>query len=125
MKIIPIEKYNCELVYDEVNDKLGSGSFGQVYKACKYELKDKQRTGEATYVALKRVPNTVIKLNEKWKKQLQDERRVLEQLNNQNITRLVAFQQTTNALYFVLEMCNCGNLSELLRARRSFTEAEV
>lgn len=102
---------------------IGRGSFGDVFKGI---LTPTNGKGEIA-VAIKRIAGLKYKNILGLKQQLNNERRCLEHLKSDNITRLLAYAETKNNMYFVLELCNGGTLGELIACRpnKKLKEEEV
>lgn len=101
-------------------DKLGSGSYGEVY------LTKKERFN--CFFATKKVANSIA-LNEKNKKYFNNELYILRNFSHESIIKLFEIKRTANNFYLVFEYCNGGTLNSCLKAymnkySRPFTEIE-
>ena len=90
-----VEKY---LLYN----KIGEGQFGQVYKSVN------SQTGEE--VAIKVVTSSQLQKNAKLNNFVENEVKILTQVNNPYVVKLFDVLRTTNNLYFVYEYCEGGTL---------------
>lgn len=101
-------------------EKLGSGSYGEVYLTKKEKL--------SGFYATKKVANSVA-LNEKNKKYFNNELYILRNFSHESIIKLFEIKRTANNFYLVFEYCNGGTLNSCLKAymnkySRPFTESE-
>ena len=84
---------------------LGKGSFGEVYLT--------QKGKSSKLFATKRIPCS--KLSSKdFKKYLDNEIKIMKELNNENIIKFQDCYQTENNLYIMMEYINGGSLSDFL-----------
>ena len=84
---------------------LGKGSFGEVY------LTKKGKSSKL--FATKRIPCSKLS-SEDFKKYLNNEIRIMRELNNENIIKLQDYCQTSNNIYIIMEYINGGSLSDFL-----------
>ena len=84
---------------------IGKGAFGEVY------LTIKENNPE--FLATKDID--ISERNEKQVNYLKNEKAIMEELKHPNIIRLDKFIDYNNHYYFIMEYCNGGNLSDLLK----------
>ena len=87
--------------------KIGKGTFASVYSGIN------QETGEV--VAIKQIEISKINSSKETYKNLQNEFLILSKIKHNNIIKLIDFKKTKNNIYFILDYCNGGNLSEYMR----------
>ena len=101
----------------EILDKIGSGSYGNVYKA--YDKKKK------CYRAIKKFKNHYDNVKVCMK---EPEVKVMTKIKHRNIVPLKKVIYEENRLYLIMELCK-KNLAELMDDRRAtskgFTESEI
>ena len=102
-------------------DKLGEGSFGEVY------LTKKQQFPHMLF-ATKKVNNSKA-FDEKNRKYFNNELYILRNLSHPNIIQLYEIKRTQNNFYLVFDYCNGGTLNSCLKKyqnlyNRTFTEIE-
>lgn len=83
---------------------IGKGSFGEVYKTKK----------EDKLFATKKLEINIIK-NKSLKKYLYNEIEIMKKLNHPNIIHFYEYFMTTNNYYIIMDYCNGGSLSDLLK----------
>ena len=100
---------------------LGKGSFGEVYLS--------QKKGRKDYLALKKIDR---KIADKpgFKKFLENEIHILEQLDHPNIVKLEGIKKSVSNYYIIMEYINGGGLSDCLKKymeihKKAFTEEIV
>ena len=96
---------------------LGSGQFGDVYKAKRMDRDEIYAVKAISKDKLDNVP----RLHEMTK----DEVEILSKIRNPNVIRLHETLKTTNNLYIVYELCTGGTLEELLDKRKFLPEKEA
>ena len=84
---------------------LGKGAFGEVYLTSKQGSKQKYAT--------KKIDKKFTQ-NPRAKKYLDNEIKILKEIDHPNIIKLVDVKETTNFFYLVMELCNGGGLSDCL-----------
>lgn len=99
-----------------LNDELGSGYSSKVYKG-----RD-ERTGEA--VAIKVIDMKMV-TNEVQSFLLKNEISVLKKIDNLNILKMYDVFQTSNNTYIVTELCNQGDLKDLLSKYGHLSEKQA
>ena len=87
--------------------KIGKGTFASVYSGIN------QETGEV--VAIKQIEISKINSSKETYKNLQNEFLILSKIKHNNIIKLIDCKKTKNNIYFILDYCNGGNLSEYMR----------
>ena len=100
---------------------LGKGAFGEVY------LTSKQGTQEK--FATKKIDKKFAQ-NPKAKKYIDNEIKILNEVNHKNIIKLYDVKETSTLYYLVMEYCNGGGLSDCLeyhikQYRKPFSEEVV
>ncbi|KAJ8271490.1 hypothetical protein COCON_G00103490 [Conger conger] len=95
--------------------KLGQGSFGVVYEATHIETQKKW--------AIKKVNRE--KAGSHGVKLLEREVSILKRVNHGHIIHLEEVFETPKKMYMVTELCEGGELKEILKKKRNFTEEEV
>lgn len=94
-------------------EKLGSGSYGVVYKA-------RLKTGTRDVVAIKCVQKAA--LTKKEADNLVQEIKLLKELKHDNIVKMIDFQGDSNYIYIIMEYCGGGDLSRFIKARKCLPE---
>lgn len=97
--------------WDEDEDELGRGGCGAVFLA-------RARDNPARQVAIKRVLTNSAKETE----MLQEEIKMLRQLDHPNVLRLYESFEDGKTVYLVMELCKGGDLFERVREREYCTE---
>ncbi|XP_043938745.1 serine/threonine-protein kinase 33 [Protopterus annectens] len=95
--------------------KLGQGNFGIVFEATKIE------TGKKW--AIKKVNRE--KAGRSAVKLLEREVGILKQVNHEHIIHLEEVYETPKRMYLVTELCEGGELKEILQKKKYFTENET
>ncbi|KAJ8247556.1 hypothetical protein GJAV_G00247690 [Gymnothorax javanicus] len=95
--------------------KLGQGSFGVVYEATHVETQKKW--------AVKKVNRE--KAGSQGVKLLEREVGILKRVNHRHIIHLEEVFETPKKMYMVTELCEGGELKEILKRKRHFAEEEV
>ncbi|CAK6954759.1 LOW QUALITY PROTEIN: serine/threonine-protein kinase 33 [Scomber scombrus] len=95
--------------------KLGQGSFGVVYQATHIETNTQWAIKE---VCRPEAGSSKVKL-------LEQELKILRQVNHANIIHLEESYETAKMTYLVTELCDGGELKELLLKKMFFTEDET
>ncbi|KAM7406085.1 hypothetical protein PAMP_000487 [Pampus punctatissimus] len=98
-----------------VGRKLGQGSFGVVYEATHIETKTQWAIKE---VCRPGAGSSKVKL-------LEQELKILRQVNHAHIIHLKESYETAKMTYLVTELCVGGELKELLQRKMFFTEDET
>jgi serine/threonine protein kinase len=102
-------------------DKIGKGSFGEVY------ISKKKNTSQI--FAAKKIAKSLA-FNEKIKKYFNNEIYILKNISHPNIIKLYEIKQTINNFYLLFDYCNGGGLSNCLeqfmkKNNKPFTEEIV
>ncbi|GAB1605189.1 serine/threonine-protein kinase ULK3-like isoform X1 [Argonauta hians] len=97
-------------------EKLGSGSYATVYKACR-------KTGVREVVAIKCVLKST--LNKRSTENLLTEIELLKKLKHEHIVELKDFQWDDKFIYLIMEYCTGGDLSYFLKKKRALPELVV
>lgn len=101
-----------------LEERLGSGSFANVYKASrKYQNECSQNRIEN--VAIKAIARDSNKLTKKVLENLELEISILQKYRHANIVCLHQVQKTDQFFYLILEFCGGGDLQRLIRTRKS------
>ncbi|XP_029001310.1 serine/threonine-protein kinase 33 isoform X2 [Betta splendens] len=95
--------------------KLGQGSFGVVYEATHIETQTKWAIKEVCRPA---AGSSKVKM-------LEQEINILKQVNHACVIQLKEVYNTANMIYLVTELCTGGELNQLLRQKKYFTEDET
>jgi len=96
---------------------LGSGQFGDVYKA---QMMDTNKFFAIKTISLEKFIS-IPRLNEMTKNELD----ILSKIRNPNIIRFTEMLKTVNNVYIVYELCNGGTLEELLARKKYLPEKEA
>jgi len=96
---------------------IGSGQFGDVYKAKKMDKEE--------YYAVKAISKDKLDNVPRLHEMTKDEVEILSKVKNPNVIRLYETLKTANNLYIVYELCNGGTLEELLDKRKFLPEKEA
>lgn len=96
---------------------IGSGQFGDVYKA--------KRMDREEYLALKVISKDKLDHVPRLQEMTKDEVEILSKIKNPNVIRLYETLKTANNLYIVYELCNGGTLEEMLDKRKFLPEKEA
>ena len=97
-----------------IQEKVGAGQFGNVHLAKHLKTKEK--------VAIKVVNKRTFQKQPILEKFTRNEIASLKKINNKNIVRFIEIMRSTNNTYYVYEFCNGGNLEELLKKEKKFSE---
>ena len=96
--MLEIDDYTLE-------NKIGKGSFGEVYLTTK--------KGTDKLYATKKMQKIIV-LQPKVKKFFNNEISILKTLDHPNIIKLYDIKQTINSYYLIFDLCNGGNLTSCL-----------
>ncbi len=96
---------------------LGSGQFGDVYKA---QMMDTNKFFAIKTISLEKYVN-IPRLNEMTKNELD----ILSKIRNPNIIRFIEMLKTVNNVYIVYELCNGGTLEEYMQKKKYLQEKEA
>ncbi|GKZ01491.1 hypothetical protein MPSEU_001099700 [Mayamaea pseudoterrestris] len=101
-----------------LKEKLGAGSFATVYRGVKLQAQQHD-SAAADVVAVKAIARTSDKLTKKVLQNLEIEISILRTYRHRNIVCLHDVQKTDRHFYLLLEYCGGGDVTKLLRTRRS------
>ena len=101
----------------ELHEKIGSGSFGTVYKGTDTTVGTIQ-TGQV--IAVKAIPLNELKA--KLMQQFEVEVKSLQQLSSPYVVRLYDVLKTARNVYMIMEYCGGGDLEQVLRTRTVLSE---
>ena len=99
-------KMNIQLKGYKLFNKIGKGSFGEIYLAVKENNDDELLVAKVIDVSTIKDKNLLNYLNQ--------EKEIMEILAHPNIIRLHNFCETNNHYFYIMEYCNGGTLSDLL-----------
>ncbi|KAL7468008.1 hypothetical protein ACHAXS_008230 [Conticribra weissflogii] len=107
-----------------LQEKLGSGSFANVYKGIRPKESNPSNHAEnhrssAEVVAIKAISRSSKKLTKKVLDNLDMEIAILQTYRHPNIVALHHVQKTQHHLYLILEYCGGGDLQRLIRSRKT------
>lgn len=100
-----------------VTKMIGKGSFAKVYLASK--------KSQNIQYAIKAFNKEFMASQHKGKESLVNEVSVMRQLNNDHLIRLYEVYETTNSIYFVVDLLNGGELLHRIREKGSINEKEL
>ena len=89
-------------------DRIGKGSFGEVYLT--------KKAGTSKVFATKKVPKNLVN-QQKIKRYFNNEIYILKNIDHPNVIKLYEIKQTINNFYLVFDFCNGGGLSNCLEAQ--------
>lgn len=96
---------------------LGSGQFGDVYKA---QMMDTNKFFAIKTISLDKYIN-IPRLNEMTRNELD----ILSKIRNPNIIKFIEMLKTVNNVYIVYELCNGGTLEEYVTKKKFLQEKEA
>jgi len=96
---------------------IGKGSFAKVYLATKKE------TGIS--YAIKAFNKEYMSQQHKGKESLINEISIMRHLNNEHLLHLYEVYETTNSIYFVVDLVNGGELLHRIREKGHLTESNL
>ena len=102
-------------VYYSIEDKLGEGGFGVVYRA----LCRQTGTLKAAKVMKK------ARMPEEWLKKVENEVELLKKLDHPNILKVYEAYLYAGSYCIITELCEGGSLHNYIRERRDFSERAV
>ncbi|CAK76430.1 unnamed protein product (macronuclear) [Paramecium tetraurelia] len=100
----------------QVSKMIGKGSFAKVYQATKKETN--------TQYAIKAFSKAYMQQQAKGIESMLNEIKIMRRLNHPNIVKLYEVHETTNSIYFVLDMIQGGELLQRVR-ETGFLPAET
>uniref|UniRef100_A0A915KQD6 non-specific serine/threonine protein kinase n=1 Tax=Romanomermis culicivorax TaxID=13658 RepID=A0A915KQD6_ROMCU len=100
-----------------LGEKLGQGSYANVYKAQRRELRP---NGTREVLAVKCIAKSKVCVTQTAQDNLVREIDILKKLSHPNIVRLVDFLWDKNNVYLITEYCNAGDLSCYIRQTSQF-----
>ncbi|EAR94233.1 Serine/Threonine kinase domain protein (macronuclear) [Tetrahymena thermophila SB210] len=100
-----------------VTKMIGKGSFAKVYLATK--------KSQNIQYAIKAFNKEFMQNQHKGKESLINEISIMRQLNNDHLIRLYEVYETTNSIYFVVDLLNGGELLHRIREKGSINEKEL
>jgi serine/threonine-protein kinase ULK/ATG1 len=101
-----------------LEERLGSGSFANVYKASR-KYQNELNHNSIEHVAIKAIARDSNKLTKKVLENLELEISILQKYRHANIVCLHRVQKTDQFFYLILEFCGGGDLQRLIRTRKS------
>ena len=87
--------------------KIGKGAFASVYGGIN------QKNGKI--IAIKQIEISKINKSKETYNNIRNEFFILSKINHNNIIKLIDYELTKNNIYFILDYCNGGNLSEYIK----------
>ena len=87
--------------------KIGKGAFASVYGGIN------QKNGKI--IAIKQIEMSKINKSKETYNNIRNEFFILSKINHNNIIKLIDYELTKNNIYFILDYCNGGNLSEYIK----------
>ncbi|CAD8120799.1 unnamed protein product [Paramecium sonneborni] len=101
----------------KMSDKVGEGSYGQVFKGVDDKTKD--------LVAIKMLSKSVINEDEYLRDGLMNEIKIMRDLQGNNVVKLIDVLETANNYYIVQEFCDGGDLQHLLKKKKFLPQKEA
>ncbi|CAD8190461.1 unnamed protein product [Paramecium pentaurelia] len=101
----------------KISDKLGEGSYGQVFKGQDEKTKE--------FVAIKMLSKAVINEDEYLREGLMNEIKIMGTLQGNNVVKLIDVLETSNNYYIVQEYCDGGDLQHLLKKKKYLPQKEA
>lgn len=111
-------KFNNGKKYYELQKKIGTGSFANVYKSYLI-IKNKNNNYDNKIVAIKRINKN--KLSKKLEENLESEINILQTLKHNNIVAFYGLEKTKTHIYLELEYCEGSDLHKLLRQQKNLS----
>ena len=115
---------SIEVIYKRLNENLGQGGFGKVYK---FQVISGDGSDNKEFIAGKIIKKEKY-INDKRIeiKLLKDEINLQKNLNRSDIVKVINYVDSDEFVYIFLELCKNGSLMELLKKRKNhLTEKEV
>lgn len=96
---------------------IGKGSFAKVYLASKKENK--------IQYAVKAFNKEFMRKQHKGKESIMNEITIMRSLSNDHILHLYEVYETTNSIYFVLDMLDGGDLLHKIKVKSNILEGDI
>ena len=113
-------RITMEYEYNPINDLLGKGGFGEVYK-----VKLINNINQQKFYAVKIVDKHILYNNFGRASRLLNEIKIHRSLNHENICKYEHCFEDYKKVYILMEYCEKGNLSSLLKTRLRLEEIEI
>lgn len=101
--------------YYEVGEKIGQGMFGKVFKVRHLET---EKYWAMKVVNKEKAGSSAIKL-------LEREVTILKRVDHENIIKLNEVFETGKKMYLVMELCEGGELADILKEKQTFSEEDT
>lgn len=106
----------------QLNDKLGSGSFAEVYKGITKDTDEVIAVKVISKPGIKKYGPDILKAIGNEVKILQ---LISKEINTPYIVKIFDCFETQNNIYIVLEYCNQGTLADILKSSKTLPEFEA
>ena len=114
---------SIEVIYKRLNENLGQGGFGKVYK---FQVISGEGSDNKEFIAGKIIKKEIYITDKRIEiKLLQDEINLQKNLNRSDIVNVINYVDSDEYVYIFLELCKNGSLRKLLNDRNHLTEKEV
>lgn len=104
-----------------LNEELGKGSFGKVYKGINEHNKQPVAI-KVLAKSLSKRPDYAVDKDDYVKDALVSEIKIMRKLKSEAIVGFVDILETPNNYYVIQELCDGGDLKSLLRKHKPFAE---